>query len=147
MTRVVHKLFSVLIAMLWLPFVPAFAQQKAAPQPKTPPQPKASLTGVWTGPVTQVGSSKGYSLVLTVREAGGETDYPELNCGGKLTRVGSAGGYTFYLETITRNRLDRGGNCIDGTITIGPAGDKVAWGWVGTHQGETLVAYSTLRRR
>jgi hypothetical protein len=118
----------------------AWSQQKAAPQ-------KAGVTGTWSGSVTQVGSAKGYSLVLIVRENGGETDYPELSCGGRLTRVGSSGGYTFFIETITRGRLDQGGRCIDGSITIAPAGDQLAWGWVGSYQGKTLIGYSTLTRK
>ena len=118
----------------------AWSQQKAVAQ-------SPSVTGTWSGSVTQAGSAKAYSLVLKVRAKDGETDYPELSCGGRLTRVGSSSGYTFFIETITRGRQDQGGRCIDGSITIAPAGDQLAWGWVGSHQGKTLIAYSTLMRK
>jgi hypothetical protein len=97
--------------------------------------------------VKQPDSTNAYSLILKVRANGGETDYPELSCGGRLTRVGSSAGYTFFVETITRGRQDQGGRCVDGSITIAPAGDQLAWGWVGSHQGKTMVAYSTLTRK
>ena len=122
------------------------AKQKPAPAKSAPAQPKGGVTGAWTGPVTQPGS-KPYSIVMTLQATGGETDYPELQCGGKLTRAGSAGGYTFFLETITRGRLDQGGRCIDGSITVTMAGEQLAWGWVGTHQGKTLVGHASLKRR
>ena len=122
------------------------AKQKPAPAKSAPAQAKGGVTGAWTGPVTQPGS-KPYSIVMTLQATGGETDYPELQCGGKLTRAGSAGGYTFFLETITRGRLDQGGRCIDGSITVTMAGEQLAWGWVGTHQGKTLVGHASLKRR
>ncbi|HEX6609634.1 MAG TPA: hypothetical protein VF051_02545 [Hyphomicrobiaceae bacterium] len=122
------------------------AKQKPAPAKSAPAQAKGGITGAWTGPVTQPGS-KPYSIVMTLQASGGETDYPELQCGGKLTRAGSAGGYTFFLETITRGRLDQGGRCIDGSITVTMAGEQLAWGWVGTHQGKTLVGHASLKRR
>lgn len=122
------------------------AKQKPAPAKAAPAQAKGGITGAWTGPVTQPGS-KPYSIVMTLQASGGETDYPELQCGGKLTRAGSAGGYTFFLETITRGRLDQGGRCIDGSITVTMAGEQLAWGWVGTHQGKTLVGHASLKRR
>ena len=122
------------------------AKQKSAPAKSTPAQAKGSVIGSWAGPVTQPGS-KPYSIVMTLQASGGETDYPDLQCGGKLTRAGNAGGYTFFLETITRGRLDKGGRCIDGSITVTMAGEQLAWGWVGTHNGKTLVGYASLKRR
>ena len=138
-----------LLALMALGFtlVPATAQQKPPVQQKIAPQAKASAAGTWTGVVTQVGRSKGYALAMTIHDKGGDTDYPDLACGGQLTRVGSAGGYTFFLETLTRGRLDKGGSCIDGSITVAPAGEQLSWGWVGSHKNQTLVAYGTLKRR
>lgn len=104
------------------------------------------ISGTWTGIVTQVGSTNPYSVIMTVSDRGGTTDYPELNCAGRLTPVGSSNGYAFFIETITHGRLDKGGRCIDGSITIAPAGKRLAWGWIGAHGGDTLVAYSTLTR-
>lgn len=103
--------------------------------------------GTWTGPVRQQGHAKPYALAMTIHDKGGDTDYPDLACGGRLTRVGSGGGYTFFLETITRGRHDKGGRCIDGTVTVSMAGEKLSWGWVGTHQTQTIVAAGTLDRR
>jgi hypothetical protein len=72
------------------------------------------------------------------------TDYPELKCSGKLTQVGSAEGYLFFTESITRGGKTSGGSCIDGTITVAPTGDRLVWGWVGAFSGETYV---TLKRK
>jgi hypothetical protein len=81
--------------------------------------------------------------VLTLSDSGGETDYPELNCGGTLTRVGQSGAYSFYLEKITR----RGVGCVDGAITLVNAKGMIAWSWVGVYDGTTLVAWSSLTKR
>jgi hypothetical protein len=131
---------AIAIAALAMPPTAAVAQQKAPPQ-------KASVTGTWSGTVTQVGRAKGYDMVLIVRENGGETNYPSLNCSGQLTRVGASDGYTFFIEKITRGRIEHGGQCIDGSITISTACDKMVWGWVGADQGKAIVAFSTLNRK
>lgn len=136
------------LAALGLTLAPATAQQQKAPAPQKPAaQPKSGVAGTWSGAVTQVGNAKPYALAMTIHEQGGDTDYPDLACGGRLTRVGSAGGYTFFLETITRGRLDKGGRCIDGSITVSMAGEQLSWGWVGSHKTQTIVAYGTLKRR
>ncbi|NJO22595.1 MAG: hypothetical protein HC868_06185 [Sphingomonadales bacterium] len=140
----------VALAMVCTAALPAMAQQSSAPAKQKKPAPAqakgGSVAGSWAGAVTQPGS-KPYSIVMTRQASGGETDYPDLQCGGKLTRAGSAGGYTFFLETITRGRLDKGGRCIDGSITVTMAGAQLAWGWVGIHNGQTLVAHASLKRR
>jgi hypothetical protein len=104
-----------------------------------------SLAGTWTGTVFQNKGKTNYTVVMTISVSGAETDYPELKCGGKLTRVGASGGYVFYTETITRGGQNSGGGCIDGTITVAPAGDNLAWGWMGSFRGDTFVAWSTLK--
>ncbi len=98
---------------------------------------------VWTGSVKQNNGATDYTVVMTLSGNGGETDYPELSCGGTLSRVGEAGSYSFYLEKITR----KGNGCIDGAITLVKANGTMAWGWVGAYQGETYVAWSSLKRR
>jgi hypothetical protein len=108
---------------------------------------QSSLAGTWTGTVAQNEGSSGYTVVMTITAAGATTEYPQLDCGGSLQRVGSSGGYIFFTETITRGRHDKGGRCIDGTVTIAPAQDKLAWGWFGTFQGKALNAYAVLSRR
>jgi hypothetical protein len=132
------------------------AAPKTAPKTASPTgapkgaQPKAaadSLVGTWTGPVTQVEHDKGFSIVVTVRPGGGDTEYPELNCSGKLTRTAGSGNYVFYLEKITRGRHDGGGRCPDGTVTIARAGDKLAFSWFATVDGIPVFAYSALSRK
>jgi hypothetical protein len=153
MTNIRGTLGAVALVAVSASALPAIAQQsgapakqKSAPAKSAPEQAKGGITGAWVGPVTQPGS-KPYSIVMTLQANGGETDYPDLQCGGKLTRAGAAGGYTFFIETITRGRLDKGGRCIDGSITVTMAGEQLAWGWVGAHDGKTLVGYASLKRR
>ena len=105
------------------------------------------VTGTWTGMVAQNKGQTGYTVVMAISANSAVTDYPELKCGGKLARVGAANGYVFFTETITRGGHDSGGSCIDGTITVAPASDRLAWGWVGSHLGETYVAWGTLARK
>lgn len=98
---------------------------------------------VWTGQVKQNSGATDYTLVMRLSGDTGETDYPELKCGGKLTRVAQSGAYSFYLETITTT----GTGCIDGAITLVTSNDTMTWGWVGAYQGRTYVAWSTLTRK
>jgi hypothetical protein len=100
--------------------------------------------GQWKGQARQNNDPTIYTVVLTLSDSGGASDYPELGCGGTLTRVGQSGAYSFYLETITR----KGQSCIDGAVTLVKANDgTLAWGWVGTDKGETYVAWSSLTRQ
>jgi len=98
---------------------------------------------VWTGRVKQNSGATDYTVVMRLSGDGGETEYPELKCGGKLTRVAQSGDYSFYLETITT----AGTGCIDGAITLVSSRDTITWGWVGTSKGETYVAWSSLTRK
>ncbi len=135
------------------PFPPADAQP-SPPAPEKPAAPPAArpaagpaVAGTWSGSVTQVGSQSKYSVALTLTAAGGETNYPEVNCVGKLTRIGASRSYVFYVEAITQGHRDKGGRCPDGTITVGRAGDKLAWVWFGSVDDELVVAYGTLTRK
>jgi hypothetical protein len=110
-------------------------------------QTQQSALGTWTGTVTQNKGQSGYSVVMTLSANGGVTDYPELKCSGKLTRVGSGNGAVFFTEKITRGGHDTGGDCFDGTITVIPTADRLVWGWVGTIDNETYVAWGRLRRK
>jgi hypothetical protein len=108
----------------------------------------SAITGTWTGTVSQnAGSASTYTVVMTITANGAQTDYPELSCGGNLSLVGAAKGYVFYTETITRGRIDNGGKCIDGSVTVTPAGNQLTWGWIGAYQGKTYAAWSTLVRK
>jgi hypothetical protein len=96
-----------LLAVFLVTLAPAattFAQSPAAPM------------GTWTGTAYQNKGASNYTVVMTISASGAETDYPELKCGGKLTRVGASGGYFFFVETIVRGGRSTGGSCIDGTI-------------------------------
>ncbi len=76
-----------------------------------------------------------------------ETKYPDLNCVGKLTRVGSSRSYAFFVEVITQGHFDKGGRCPDGTITVARSADKLAVGWFGSVKEHTIVAYGTLSKK
>jgi len=141
------------------PFPPPAAQQPPpAAQPGAPAQRAApgarpaaagglNVAGTWSGPVSQVGSQTKYSVVITLAGTTGETDYPELNCGGKLTRMGASRSYAFYIEVITRGQRDKGGRCPNGSITVARVGDNLGWEWFGSVDGEVFVAYGTLARK
>jgi hypothetical protein len=106
-----------------------------------------AVLGTWTGTVAQNKGQTGYTVVMTIAANSAETEYPDLKCGGKLTRVGASKGYIFFTETITHGGKNSGGSCIDGTLTVAPASDKLVWGWVGANNGETFVAWGTLARK
>lgn len=98
---------------------------------------------VWRGEVRQNSGDSNYTVIMELSDNGGQTNYPELKCGGSLTPVGQSGAYTFYIETITT----RDSTCIDGSITVVKSSDTIAWGWVGVYQGQTFVAWSNLSRQ
>lgn len=139
MLRAKFKTLFLVTMVFFVPFGFVFAQT-------------SNIIGTWTGTVAQNIGSSDYTVILTITSKGpdlqnAETNYPELNCGGKLTRVGASKAYVFYTETITRGRQDSGGSCIDGTITIALAGEKLAWGWIGSYGGQVYVAWSNLVRK
>lgn len=125
---------------------PASPARPTARKPAAPARP-GSINGTWTGQVSQVGSQNEYSVVLTISERGAQTEYPELECAGKLTRVGASKNYTFYAETITKGQADKGGRCVDGTITVSRAGEGLAYGWFGVAENNALVAHSVLSKK
>ena len=112
-----------------------------------PANAQQDVIGKWAGQVNQVGDAKPYSVKMDLVGREGRTDYPELNCGGRLTLVGQAAGYAFYTETIDRGRVspDKPGGCIDGTITVGRAGDNLGWVWFGVYRSSPYYAYSVLK--
>jgi hypothetical protein len=130
------------------PVVPQ--ENRPAGEPPRAAKPTAStpsVVGTWSGLVTQVGGESKYTVVLTLTRNAGQTDYPELNCGGKLTRIGASKDYLFYVEVITRGQAEKGGRCPDGTITVARAGDKLNWVWFGIPQDSVIVAFGTLTRK
>jgi TIR domain len=114
---------------------------------RTGPAPSVPTVGAWTGEIAQVGSQVPYKLEIALGPTGGETKYPDLDCIGKLTRVGSSRPYAFFVEVITKGSADKGGRCPDGTITAAQQGDYVVLGWFGYIQGTTVVAYGTLKKK
>jgi hypothetical protein len=124
----------------------AAAPRATARKPAAPARP-TSINGTWTGQVSQVGSQSEYSVVLTISDRGAQTEYSELECAGRLTRVGASKGYTFYAETITKGQAEKGGRCVDGTITVSRAGDGLAYGWFGVAEGTAVIAHSTLSKK
>ena len=107
----------------------------------------SKILGTWAGNVVQNSGESNYSVIMTITSTGAATNYPELNCGGQLRRVGTSKGYVFFMETITRGGKSSGGSCIDGAVTVAPAGTNLAWGWVGSYGGQVYVAWSNLLRK
>jgi hypothetical protein len=106
-----------------------------------------NVTGAWIGQLTQIGSETPYKLDLMLSGQGGETRYPELQCTGKLTRIGASKSYVFFVEVITKGQSEKGGRCPDGTITLTRHGDNVALGWFGAFESKPIVAYGTLTKK
>ena len=98
--------------------------------------------------LTQVGSSAPYKFEIAITAQGGETKYPELDCIGKLIRVGQSRSYVFFVELITKGHADKGGRCPDGTITVARAGDKLALSdGSAACRKRPIVAYGTLAKK
>ena len=128
-------------------FPPAPEDQPAAKGKKGAAAAAPSMNGNWSGQLTQVGSQTPYNFELVINANGGTTKYPDLDCVGKLTRVGLSKSYAFLVEVITKGNVDKGGRCPDGTITVTRQGDNLALGWFGSVQGSTIVAYGTLHKK
>ncbi len=79
------------------------AEGKKAPPPAGP-----NVAGTWTGQLVQVGSTAPYNFEIAITARGGDTKYPDLDCVGKLTRVGSSKSYLFFIEVITKGQAERG---------------------------------------
>ena len=116
------------------------------PKKKTTPS-GVNITGNWIGQLTQVGSDAPHQFELAITASGAETRYPNLDCVGKLTRIGSSKSYVFFVETITKGQADKGGRCPDGTVTVARQGDKLALRWFGSIQDDVVVSYGTLSRK
>jgi hypothetical protein len=138
---------------------PAVPREKPTPQPpgSSVAGPAATgsvvaaagpaVAGNWHGELTQVGGKTPYKLNLTISANGGETKYPDLDCTGKLIRVGASKSYAFYIEVITKGAAKKGGRCPDGTITLTRAGDGLALVWYGRIDADTIIAYGTLAKK
>ena len=105
-----------------------------------------NINGSWTGTLNQVGAEAPYKFELVINAKGATTRYPDLDCTGKLTRVGSSKSYAFFVEAITKGQADKGGRCPDGTITLARQGNDLTLGWFGSVNGNTIVAYGMLKK-
>jgi hypothetical protein len=106
-----------------------------------------NIVGTWTGELVQVGSKDPYKFEIAITAAGASTKYPDLDCLGKLNRVGQSKSYVFFIEVITKGQAEKGGRCPDGTITVARQGNDLALGWFGSIQETTVVAYGTLKKK
>jgi hypothetical protein len=157
------KAFRICAAALLLAVLAVIAPATAQfpPVPDDPPEPLAgtpkskkgaagagpNVIGNWTGQLNQVGSQAPYNFDLSVTARSAESKYPDLECVGKLTRIGSSKSYVFFIEVITKGSADKGGRCPDGTLTVARQGEDLAVGWFGTIRGDTIVAYGTLKKK
>ncbi len=161
MSRVSRTLAAGLFALGVAAAASSPAKAQFAPEPEANPaaDPKGKKTpaptraggpdiyGTWTGELTQIGTSTPYKVEIAITGRGMETKYPDLNCTGKLTRVGSSRSYVFFVEVITQGSFEKGGRCPDGTITVARSADKLAVGWFGSVKENTIVAFGTLSKK
>jgi hypothetical protein len=157
------RAFAALVLAMAAAVAPANAQfpptqdeqdnQPLAGTPKKKNQPPAvggagpNILGNWTGQLNQIGSTTPYKFEMAVSAKGADVKYPDLDCVGKLTRVGQSKSYIFFVEIITKGQAEKGGRCPDGTITVARQGEELALGWFGSIQGTTVVAYGTLKKK
>jgi hypothetical protein len=125
------------------PAAPAPGAPKGAPRASGGP----AITGVWAGPMKQVEGTTEYTIKVSITGRGLDTEYPELNCTGKLTRIGQSKSYAFFVEIIANGRTDKGGRCPDGSIVMARNGDDLVLSWFGAIQGHTVIAYGTLKKQ
>ncbi len=125
------------------PAAPAKAAKPAAAKPAK----AAAATGTtWIGTVNQVGRDAPYAIEITLSAKAGATNYPGEHCAGKLTRVGAAGDYTFFTETITDGKFDptSKSGCLDGSLTLRKDGATMVMTWMTSYNGKAVVAYGAL---
>jgi hypothetical protein len=124
---------------------PAAAPKATVPKPSTANAP-VDLSGSWSGSIDQVGRQKSYRLDIALTGKTGQTDYPDQNCTGKLTRVAVSGDYAFFTETIIRGKFDAAtkAGCLDGSMTIQRDSDGIVMAWMTTYAGRPIVAYGSL---
>jgi hypothetical protein len=107
------------------------------------------FTGTWTGQANQVGRDRPFAVSMTITAKGGEIHYPDNNCNGTLTKGGTSGDFSFYVEKITSGAYDASTNangCLAGGIALQKAGNAVVFGWTGSYQGKPIIVYATLTR-
>jgi hypothetical protein len=140
-----------MIAVVTASIITAYAQNAPPADESAPLAPSvrlpAAIAGSWSGTAIQVQRSIEYAVSLEVTVRGAQINYPGLNCGGNLRRIGASAEYVFYVETITRGPVHDDGLCSNGTITMARAGDKLAWAWFGLVKGAIATADGLLTRQ
>jgi hypothetical protein len=107
----------------------------------------SDLAGRWSGVALQSDGQTFPAIMIFDRQGHGESQYPSLDCSGKLSGAGSKGAYRFRETIAGYGRAGEGsGRCIDGTITISVSGDVMTWSWAGEWKGKPITAAGTLRR-
>jgi hypothetical protein len=143
-----------LLAAIQFASTPVGAQTPPPPRPPTAAAPatpakpalSSTVTGTWSGPVTEVGRSSPFPVTITIDAKGGTTTYSEQSCSGTLTRIAASGPYVFYAEKITKGAYDKakGSGCLDGTMVLTRAGNTVLMSWFGVLDNEAYHAAAKL---
>ena len=104
------------------------------------------IAGRWTGVVEQ-SDGQSYEAVMELDNTGqGRSDYPSLDCTGKLSGTGSNGVYQFRETIVTGRAGEKSGHCVDGSISLSVSGSVMDWSWSGSAQGQAITARATLAR-
>src|ERR1700736_390169 len=90
----------------------------ARPPGARPPVAGPAIAGSWSGTVLQIQRSIEYAVTIEITARGAQITYPELHCGGKLSRIGASRDYAFFVEIITGEPVDNDGRCSNGTSTL-----------------------------
>lgn len=105
-----------------------------------------SVTGSWSGEMRQVDVSREthYPMTLVLNGKTGTSSYPQLKCGGTLTKIGETkSGYVIYQETIEN---EPGATCIDGIVLVTADSGKLILGWYAAFEGSPSLASAVLNR-
>jgi len=105
----------------------------------------SKTTGSWSGEMRQIDptAERTYPMTLTIDGKKGASSYPSLKCGGTLTRVAEAKGYSIYREQVAN---ETGGTCVGGMIIVTPDAGRLVLGWFTSFEGEPLLASAVLKQ-
>jgi hypothetical protein len=105
----------------------------------------ASLVGTWRGEGHQVpqGPSRGWSIVMNIREDGASIEYPSLECGGTLTQISSSDTTAQYREAITH--MDGPHQCANGgLVTVRYMNGSLFYTWTALVNGARYNASAVM---
>ncbi|MFO1185736.1 MAG: hypothetical protein U1E56_13275 [Bauldia sp.] len=140
------SLASVALAVGLAAFAAPASAQTTAAKPATKPAAAPVNAGTWTGQAQQLNKSGSFPVKVVITASGATTEYPDQDCGGKLTRISTSGSYTLYAEKITVNAYDegKGTGCLDGIVTLRKSGTKLLFGWVGAIDDQMITVSGAL---